>query len=122
QFQRAAAIRDAFFADGGGVASLRLDITPVSLDAGATRVTLDLGGASVTYSHGPARATQITWPGPNQAQLVSLTFEPPPAGRPGVLRETGPWSILRLFARGKLQQVGTSDRYNLTFQLGERQA
>jgi type VI secretion system protein ImpL len=55
-------------------------------------------------------------------QTVSLTFDPPPSGRAGTVQETGPWSMFRLFARGRLQQAGSADRYNLTFQIGERQA
>ena len=108
QFQRAAAIRDAFFADGGSVASARLDITPLSIDAGASRVTLDLDGATISYARGPTRATQITWPGPDQPQTVRLMFEPPPTGRPGVLQETGPWSMFRLFARGQAAAIRTA--------------
>src|SRR5439155_26591491 len=122
QFQRAVAIRDTYFADGGSMASLRLDITPVSLDAGARQVALDVGGAVVTYARGTPRSTQVMWPSRNQTQTVRLVFDPPPTGRDGSLQETGPWSMFRLFARGRLQQAGSPDRYNLTFQIGERQA
>jgi type VI secretion system protein ImpL len=122
QFQRAVAIRDAFFADGGSAASIRMDITPISSDAGARQVTLDLGGTKVSYSGGRGRSTQITWPGASHMQTVSLTFDPPPTGRAGVVQENGAWSMFRLFARGRLQQAGSADRYNLTFQIGERQA
>ena len=122
QFQRAVAIRDAYFADGGSTASLRLDITPVSLDPGARLVALDLGGAVVTYSRGTPRSTQVTWPDRNQTPTVRLVFDPPPTGREGVVQEIGPWSMFRLFARGRLQQAGSPERYNLTFQIGERQA
>ena len=53
---------------------------------------------------------------------MRLVFDPPPAGRAGVVQETGPWSMFRLFARGRLQQAASPSRYNLTFQVGERQA
>jgi type VI secretion system protein ImpL len=122
QFQRAAAIRDAFFADGGSAASLRLDITPLELDAGASEVALDLDGTTVRYAHGPTRATQITWPGPDQTQSARLIFNPPPTGRADLEEEVGPWSIFRLFALGRLQQSRTPGGYDLTFQLGERRA
>jgi type VI secretion system protein ImpL len=85
-------------------------------------VTLDLDGSVVSYSRGPARSTQITWPRRNQTPTVRLVFDPPPADRAGVVQETGPWSMFRLFARGRLQQAATPERYNLTFQVGERQA
>ena len=81
QFQRAAVIRDLFFASGSTTISVRFDITPVELDAGASQVSLELDGTSVTYAHGPARSTQINWPGPNGMTNVRLVFNPPPARR-----------------------------------------
>jgi type VI secretion system protein ImpL len=122
QFQRAAVIRDLFFAASGAAPSVRFDITPVSLDAGAKQVTLDFDGVVVTYAQGPPRATQITWPGAARMNNVRLVFDPPPAGGTGVLQDAGPWALFRLFSRGVLTQGGSAERYTLTFSLGERQA
>lgn len=122
QFQRAAVIRDLFFAAGGAAPSVRFDITPVGLDNGAKQVTLDFDGVAVTNSHGPARATQITWPGPTRMINARLVFDPPPAGGTGVLQDAGPWALFRLFARGTLAQAGAAERYLLTFTLGDRNA
>src|SRR5206468_314803 len=52
QFQKAAVIRELFFAAGGNAPAVRFDITPVDLDAVATQVTLDIGGTPVIYAHG----------------------------------------------------------------------
>jgi len=120
QFQRAAAIRDAFFADRGTTPSLRFDIAPVSMDRMTKRVVLDLDGTTVGYAGGTPRATQVTWPGSNPQHAVRLAFDPPPAGN-AVVQETGPWSLLRLFRRARLRE-GTGGRDTLTFQLGDRQA
>lgn len=95
---------------------------PVELDAGASQVNLEFDGTSVTYVHGPSRSTQITWPGPNHMQNVRLVFEPPPPGDTGVLAETGPWAMFRLFGRGTLQQAGSPERYTLSYSLGARSA
>jgi type VI secretion system protein ImpL len=122
QFQRAAVIRDLFFAAGGNTPTVRFDITPQTLDAGARQVTLDLDGTTVTYAHGPLRATQITWPGPTRMANVRLLFDPPPAGGTGVLQTSGPWALFRLFGQGQLTQAGAPERYLLTFTLGERRA
>jgi len=122
QFQRAAVIRDLFFASGSTTIAVRFDITPVELDSGASQVNLEFDGTTVTYAHGPARSTQITWPGPNGMTNVRLVFNPPPRGGTGVISETGPWAMFRLFSRGTLQQAGSPERYLLTFQLGERSA
>jgi type VI secretion system protein ImpL len=118
QFQRAAAIRDAFFADRGTVPSIRFDITPVSTDRVTKRVVLDLDGTTVGYSGGTPRSTQVTWPGSNPQHAVRLAFDPP-AG--GAIQETGPWSLLRLFRRARLREA-VSGRDTLTFQVGDRQA
>jgi type VI secretion system protein ImpL len=122
QFQRAAVIRDLFFASGSTTIAVRFDITPVELDSGSSQVSLEFDGTSVTYAHGPARSTQITWPGPNGMTNVRLVFNPPPRGGTGVISETGPWAMFRLFSRGTLQQTGSPERYLLTFSLGERSA
>jgi type VI secretion system protein ImpL len=122
RFQRAAVIRDLFFAAGGTAPSVRFDITPVSLDDGAKQVTLELGDVTLSYAHGPPRATEIAWPGPNGTQSARLVFDPPPAGGTGTLSATGPWALFRLFDEGSLQRSGSAERYTLSFQLGERQA
>jgi type VI secretion system protein ImpL len=122
QFQRAAVVRDLFFAGGGTVPTVRFDITPVSLDSGATQVTLDMGGTVVTYAQGPLRSTQITWPGPNRMDNVRLVFSPAPSGGTGVKQASGPWALFRLFDQGTLQQGSSSEIYTLTFKDGERQA
>jgi type VI secretion system protein ImpL len=122
QFQRAALIRDLFFAPNSTTIAVRFDIMPVQLDTGASRVTLDFDGVAVDYAHGPTRSTQITWPGPNHMTNVRLVFDPPPQGDTGVMAQTGPWAMFRLFALGTLQQAGSPERYTLTFSLGERSA
>lgn len=122
QFQRAAAIRDAFFADRGTLPSIRFDIAPISTDRVTKRVVLDLDGTAVGYSGGTPRSTQVTWPGSNPQHAVRLAFEPPAAGNAGVVQETGPWSLLRLFRRARLHEGSTPGRDTLTFQSGDRQA
>ena len=99
QFQRAAVIRDLFFASGSTTIAVRFDITPVELDSGSSQVSLEFDGTSVTYAHGPARSTQITWPGPNGMTNVRLVFNPPPRGGTGVISETGPWAMFASSAR-----------------------
>jgi len=120
QFERAAEIRDAFFPSGGTMPQALIVITPQFLDDGAKQVILSLGSTNVTYAHGPSSATQITWPGPSGTNGASLVFSPPAAA--GALQASGPWSMLRLFDRGGLRQSGSSSRYVLTFDQGDRRA
>ena len=82
----------------------------------------EIGGTTITYANGPPRATQVTWPGPNGMSTARLVFDPPSSGTTGVLQESGPWALFRLFERGQLKQVGSADRYQLTFRVGDREA
>jgi type VI secretion system protein ImpL len=119
QFQRAATIRDTFFADGGTRPRFRLDITPLSADAATKQVALDLDGTTIVYTRGAQRSTQLTWPTFSLQPAMRLVFDPPAAE----LRETGPWALLRLLGHARMQaQPNATDRYTLTFQQGERQA
>jgi len=122
QFQKAAVIRDLFFAAGGNAPSVRFDITPVDLDDAATQVTLDIGGTTVTYAHGPTRATQITWPGQAATSSARLVFDPRPSTGPGVFQASGAWALFRLFEQGSLKRTEWADRYELTFATGDRKA
>ncbi len=123
QFQRAATIRDTFFAGSGSLPMIRLDITPVSADAGARQVLLDLDGTQVVYQRGARQSAQLTWPAFEPRPAARLSFDPAPASGPDALREAGPWALFRLFGHGRLTpQTGSDDRYQLAFQLGERRA
>jgi type VI secretion system protein ImpL len=122
QFQKAAVIRELFFAAGGNTPAMRFDIIPVDLDAVATQVTLDIGGTTVIYAHGPQRATQITWPGQAAVSSVRLTFDPPPSTGTRVFQASGAWALFRLFEKGTLKRSEWADRYELTFATGDRRA
>jgi type VI secretion system protein ImpL len=121
QFQRAAVIRDLFFAAGGNQPTVRFDIKPVSADSGTRQVTLDFDGTSVVYAQGPTRPTQITWPGPNRMTNLRLVFDPAPSSGAPVLQAAGPWALFRLFGQGRLERGGGSELYALTFNLADRQ-
>ena len=112
-FQRAAVIRDIFFA-GRPQPSFRFDISPAQLDAGARQATLDLDGVVITYAHGPTRSTSVTWPGQNRMNNVRLVFDPPPSSGSGVLQANGPWSLIRLFQQGRIQGAGAAERFTLS--------
>ena len=122
QFQRAAAIRDTFFADGGTRPSFRVEITPVSADAMTQQVLLDLDGTAIVYKRGVQRSTQVTWPSFSLQPTMRLVFDPPIADSGEALQETGPWALFRLFGRGRMQaETGAKDRFLLSFQFGDRQ-
>ncbi len=103
QFERAAAIRDAFFRDGKP--GMRLEFKPTELDQAITQFTLDVDGQQLKYGHGPIVPTMINWPGSKGSNQVRVTVAPPgPTGSTGSLAE-GPWALLRMLDR---QQVDLS--------------
>src|SRR5690606_1494502 len=73
-FQRAAAIRDAFFRTGGTQPTVRFELKPVAMDAAISQFILDLDGQQMTYDHGPSRPVAMQWPSPNSLGVVRLSI------------------------------------------------
>jgi type VI secretion system protein ImpL len=120
-FQRAARIRDAFFASGVATPKMRFDITPLGVDRATNQASLDIDGTVIVASHDPARPTQIIWPSAGENGLAKLAFDPQLPGLNG-FQDSGPWAMFRLFARAKIQPAGATDRVSLTFPVGDRKA
>ncbi len=90
-FQRAAAIRDAFFRSGGTQPTVRFELKPVAMDASISQFQLELDGQQVGYDHGPSRPVAMQWPNPGSVGVVRLSISPPSAsGRSGITLD-GPW-------------------------------
>jgi type VI secretion system protein ImpL len=112
-FQRAAAIRDAFFRAGGVQPSVRFELKPVAMDASINQFLLDLDGQQISYDHGPSRQVAMQWPNPGSIGVVRLSISPPsPSGRSGVTLD-GPWAWFRLLEQSDLMGGGSPDRFNL---------
>ncbi|MBI2379793.1 MAG: type VI secretion system membrane subunit TssM [Gammaproteobacteria bacterium] len=118
-FQRGAAIRDAFFRAGGMQPGVRFELKPVSMDAGLTQFQLDLDGQKTSYDHGPIRPTAMQWPSPNGVGQIRLSIAPASqAGRSGLTFD-GPWAWFRLLKQSSLSEAGAPDRFNLVFRVDE---
>ncbi|MND30812.1 hypothetical protein D3C80_213480 [compost metagenome] len=112
-FQRAQAIRDAFFRSGGTQPAVRFELKPVAMDASITQFLLDLDGQQMTYDHGPSRPVAMQWPSPNSLGVVRLSVTPPTsAGRSGMTLE-GPWAWFRLLEQSDLTPGASPDRFTL---------
>jgi type VI secretion system protein ImpL len=114
-FQRAAEIRDAFFASGGAQPSFTVTVTPpVLADAGLT-AKLDFYGATIISQAGNSAPTAAQWPGSGSYQLKitlasqdSLQQQPPsptqgknPVTNPAenvitLFSKNGVWSLFHL--------------------------
>lgn len=117
-FERAATIRDAFFATGATAPQLNFDVTPVALDAVSTTVLLANGEQEVTYNHGPVRPYTLSWPNSTGPRQARLSFQPSDAG--STLTRTGPWALFRLIDAGAKQV--TQDQTQVTFTLHDHSA
>jgi type VI secretion system protein ImpL len=110
QFQRAQAIRDAFFPSGvpGMGLGLRWRLTFQGLPAGTTAATLDNEGTPVTLPPQNTRPIEMGWPsrGP-----VGITFDPATTATPP---QEGPWAALRFVMLGRLVATQAPDRFRLS--------
>jgi type VI secretion system protein ImpL len=115
QFQRAARIRDMYFANGARQPSLRFELAPQAGDPALTRVVLDIDGQQVAYAPGtPARPVPVTLPSGKGGGLVHLEATPPLRLE---MRSEGPWAWFRMIDKGTLQAGAQGERYTLGFDL-----
>ncbi|CAN7588399.1 type VI secretion system membrane subunit TssM [Trinickia sp. LjRoot230] len=95
-FEKAAAIRDAYFAGGVHTAQLKIEIKPLELDPSVSEMTLDVDGQILRYAHGPLTATAVQWPGTRGSGQVRLQMQDETGATHGFTTE-GPWALHRLF-------------------------
>ncbi|GAA4333571.1 type VI secretion system membrane subunit TssM [Pigmentiphaga soli] len=122
QFQRAATIRDVFFAGGGKTPALRLTFKPIEMDPSILQFVLDIDGQIVRYEHGPQIATSVQWPGSRGTGRVSLQLTPPPSAAAGPLSFEGPWALFRMFDRLAIEPTPQPERFVAVFDTEGRQA
>lgn len=113
RFQRAAAIRDAFFPTGGSQPQIRFTLTPLPPDP-AARATLTLNGTAI------ATATSLSWPATGAAAQASLGFDPADGAPP--IRAAGDWALFRLLDQAGIRSSGEPGSFAVTFRSGARLA
>jgi type VI secretion system protein ImpL len=122
QFQRADAIKKAFFQSGAKTPAVRFDLKPISMDAELSHFLLDLGGQQIIYRHGPARPKPMQWPSPEGASQVRIEFSPPsPNGLSGLTKD-GPWAWFRLLDLADIKPTPEPERFFVTFTVDGRWA
>ena len=119
-FQRAAAIRDAYFPTGGTEPQLRFTIAPLSVDPTTKQATLTLGAATITDTGQDAPATSVVWPGNDGPAHAALAFDPG-TDAPSLAAD-GPWALFRLFGRGQMTPGSGPEAFGLSFHSGEQRA
>jgi type VI secretion system protein ImpL len=116
QFQRAQAIREAFFRDGGRQFGMRLDFRLIELDPGVNEFVIDVDGQVLKFRPGAAAQT-LQWPGPGGAGRVRLQ-----AGSGQGYAFQGPWALFRLLDRVRVDPGASPERVQLVFDVEGRKA
>jgi type VI secretion system protein ImpL len=121
-FQRARAIRDGFFRDGGRQFGMRLEMRLLELEPGVAEFVLDVDGQVLRFRPGASAAQTLQWPGPGDDGRVVLQLVP--AGGAAGPRHTfqGPWALLRMLDRVRSEPGPTPDRWLLRFDVEGRKA
>jgi len=97
-FQRASTIRQVFFAQGGSLPSLRMEVKVLEMDPNISSMALDVDGTVLRYAHGPQISQTIVWPGPGGRQQVSLQVSDKFGGQNAITAQ-GSWALHRFFDR-----------------------
>jgi type VI secretion system protein ImpL len=90
-------IRRGFFADEPGDLQVRFTLAPYSLDPSVSRAVLRLGGQQMEYRHGPIVPIAMQWPAEAENGRSSLVLERGSERALGLEKNTGAWSLFRLF-------------------------
>jgi type VI secretion system protein ImpL len=120
EFQRAARIRDAFFANGGRQASMRFELKPVSLDPAIAKFVLDIDGQVLDAALGALAPASFQLPSGKGAGQVKL--EATPSSAHASLRTEGPWAWLRMLDKASVEPTAQGERYKVSFDLDGRKA
>jgi type VI secretion system protein ImpL len=115
QFQQAQRIRDVYFKAGAQLPEARFNLTPDTLDAGATRFALDLDGQPFEYRHGPQQSKSLVWPGGGVGQ-AAVVFEERSGPGTNVVKQ-GPWAWFRALDQAQVQR-DSDTRLAVTFAAG----
>ena len=97
QMAAARVIRQSFFADNPAEPQVQFKLEPYTLDPAVSRSALRFGDTTIEYRHGPIVPVSFKWPTDAEDGRASLVLDKM-VGRPlGIEKNTGPWSLFRLF-------------------------
>ncbi|TKI04331.1 type VI secretion system membrane subunit TssM [Martelella alba] len=120
-FQAAAAIRDAFFRQGGQGPSFSFTLRPLSMDNRIISLEMDIDGQPVAYHHGPPAVFHLNWPGLARAFQAQATLTLS-SGATKTVRTEGPWAWHRLLANAGARWDGRHIASRAVFMLNGSKA
>ena len=121
QFQHAAEIRDAFFANGAQI-SVNFQITPYGLDPKAKSVVLEIDGQNLGFSNKDRQTDPAAFAWPGGVGLARITLDPKRRDAENVVQRDGPWALFRLLDAAEVRSTSASDRKRVFFRVGGRAA
>jgi type VI secretion system protein ImpL len=116
QFQRAAAIRNAFFPPAATGPKVEVTFDLQQLDPNARVALVEIGGKNSIHGLDRARRRTLVWPG-DDANLARITLLP--GERSAALTTTGPWAPFRLFDQGQIEPV-TDNQFDVRYRIDGR--
>ena len=119
EFQRAAAIKDAYFASGSPMPGLSMTFKPTTLSGNAELALLEVNGTVVQSQQVGNAPVTLTWPGSGSSGSAGISLIPELPGRASNIGASGPWALLRLLAQGSVSKSG--DGVAARFVIGGRE-
>lgn len=115
QFQRAEAIREAFFPSRGSTPAIEFSIQQTSIHNRVRRAELEINGQTYTTRREGNVPFNFTWPGGAATGSTSLSFKHRLAGRPTVKRgPSGPWAFMQFIRQGSPKRAGEATKVRYT--------
>jgi len=113
-FEKAHAIRKAFFKPGSKQVATSFKMSPEELDDGLRGFYLDVDGQSTLYEFGPIMSESFVWPGPNPGSGSHFTLRQV-TGNDIVLSASGDWAWFRLLDKVRVKRSSGSSKFNIRF-------
>ena len=117
QFQRAAAIRTAFFPSGETKPRVDVTFDLLSLDPNSRIALVEIGGGNSVHGLDRAEKRSLAWPG-DSASSSRVTILP--GNREDALSTSGEWSPFRLFDLARISTVSDNE-FDAAFTVDNRQ-
>lgn len=118
QVSAAHIIRQSFFAENPAEPKVQFKLEPYTLDPMVSRSEFRFGDRLLEYRHGPILPVAFTWPSDAQDGRASLVLEKLAERGVGIEKNTGPWSLFRLFDLMQIEYLKGRDVRVLKADLG----
>lgn len=119
-FQRAAVIRDAFFAGGMPSPSIQADLILTKVDDSVSEVQFNVDGqVTKLAASGSSQGVRITWPSIRPAPQIRISLLGAKGAEGPAVTFDGAWALFRLVDSARTEG-GTTDRLLLGMTVGDR--